>query len=46
MLKGILYIITTLEFQLFFKLLLIFVLAGLIGLQRAALSKPAGFGWD
>ena len=44
MLKGILYIITTLEFQLFFKLLLIFVLAGLIGLQRAALSKPAGFG--
>ncbi len=34
----------TLEFQLFFKLLLIFVLAGLIGLQRAALSKPAGFG--
>ncbi len=44
MINGIIYLITTLEFQLFFKLLLIFVLSGLIGLQRAALSKPAGFG--
>ena len=31
------------ECQLVLKLLLIFVLSGFIGLERAALSKPAGF---
>lgn len=33
----------TRECQLVLKLLLIFVLSGFIGLERAALSKPAGF---
>lgn len=31
------------EVQLFLKLILIFILSGFIGLERAALSKPAGF---
>ncbi len=31
-------------FQLFFKLLLSGVLTGIIGLERSALNKPAGFG--
>lgn len=31
------------EFIIIFKLFLIFVLSGFIGLERAALSKPAGF---
>lgn len=44
MFDMILALLTTLEVQLVFKLLLIFVLSGVIGLQRAALSKPAGFG--
>lgn len=44
MLDLILAFVGTLHVQLLFKLILIFVLAGLIGLQRAALSKPAGFG--
>ena len=34
----------SIEGQLVFKLLLIFILSGLIGLERASLSKPAGFG--
>ena len=34
----------TQECQLVFKLLLIFILSGFIGLERASLSKPAGFG--
>lgn len=33
----------TQECQLILKLLLIFILSGFIGLERAALSKPAGF---
>ena len=33
----------TQECQLVLKLLLIFILSGFIGLERAALSKPAGF---
>ena len=37
-------IVNSLEFQLILKLLLIFILSGIIGLQRAALNKPAGFG--
>ena len=31
-------------FQLFFKLLLSCILTGIIGLERSALNKPAGFG--
>ena len=31
-------------FQILFKLLLSSVLAGFIGIERSALSKPAGFG--
>ena len=31
------------SFTIIFKLVLIFILSGFIGLERAALSKPAGF---
>lgn len=34
----------TQEFELTLKLILILILAGIIGLERASLSKPAGFG--
>lgn len=33
----------TQECQLIFKMILIFILSGFIGLERASLSKPAGF---
>lgn len=36
-------ILNSRECQLVLKLLLIFILSGFIGLERAALSKPAGF---
>lgn len=39
----ILTIIASNEFEIILKLLLIFILSGFIGLERAALSKPAGF---
>jgi len=35
-------IINTMEFQTFLKLILILILSGFIGLEREALSKPAG----
>ena len=39
----IMNIINTEEFQLFFKLILISLLSGVIGFEREHLSKPAGF---
>ncbi len=38
------YIVNTDAFQVCFKLLLSCFLAGVIGLERSAMSKPAGFG--
>ena len=41
--EYILNIINSFEFQALFKLVLGFILAGIIGLERSSWSKPAGF---
>ena len=41
--EFVLNIINSFEFQAIFKLLLGFILAGIIGLERSSWSKPAGF---
>lgn len=43
MLEVLQNIISTSEFQLFFKLILVSALSGLIGFEREHSSKPAGF---
>jgi len=40
---SIINIVTSFEFQTVFKLILGFLLAGLIGLERSSWNKPAGF---
>ena len=43
LLEVIQFIISTNEFQTFFKLILITILSGIIGFERETSSKPAGF---
>ena len=42
--EYLLYVINTDLFRVCFKLILSFLLAGIIGLERSSMSKPAGFG--
>ena len=44
MMEYIEYVVNTELFQICFKLVLSCILAGIIGLERSSMSKPAGFG--
>jgi len=44
MMEYIQYVVGTETFQVCFKLILSCLLAGIIGIERSAMSKPAGFG--
>ena len=42
--NGVLYLVTTDEFVILFKLILILILSAIVGYEREAWNKPAGFG--
>ena len=44
MMEYLEYVVNTEMFQICFKLVLSCILAGIIGLERSSMSKPAGFG--